>query len=92
MKINQTRVRKSDTQVRLLIIIIAVSALIFLIPGSVRATIRIVKHQRVLLIVETSAYRNLYDDLSTDIYMSQSDESSSDDSENDNEEDDDWEA
>lgn len=93
MKINQTRVCKSNAQVRILFVIIALAALIYLIPGNARAAMRIVKHQPVPLIIETFAYRNLYDDLSSDIYMSQSDESSSDDEENDDEEeDDDWEA
>ena len=77
----------------MLFFIIALAALIYLIPGNARTAMRIVKHHPVSLIIETSAYRNLYDDLNSDIYMSQSDESSSDDEENDDdEEDDDWEA
>lgn len=92
MKINQTRICKSDTQVRLFFIVIALAALIYLIPDSARATMRIVKHQPVSLIIETFAQQNIFDDSSSDIRISQNDESTSDDGENDEEEDDDWEA
>lgn len=97
MKINRARVRKSDTQVGLLFIIIALSAFIYLIPGSAHAAIRDIKHQPVSLIIETFAHQNIFDDSSSDIYISKNDESSSEgessseDEEND-EEDDDWEA
>jgi len=68
------------------------AAVLYFNPGSARANIQVLKHQCVSFIIETSAYRNLYDDLSSDICISQNDESSSEDGENDEEDDDDWEA
>jgi hypothetical protein len=95
MKINQARVGKSNTRMKILFVFIGLVAFVYLIPGHARAAMRFVKHQPIPLIIETSAYRNLHDDFSSDMYLSQSDDSSSDDEESnddDEEDDDDWEA
>ena len=75
MKINKTHVGKSNAKMR--IVIIALAALIYLIPGSARAAVRIEKHQPVSLIIETFDHQNIFDDSSSDIYISNNDESSS---------------
>jgi len=85
------KVSKYQTFSIFLFIVVLMAAVFYFNPGSARTNIQILKQQRVPLIIETSAYRYLYNDLSSDICISQSDESFSDDSEND-EEDDDWEA
>jgi hypothetical protein len=97
MEINQTHICKSNTQVRLLFFIIALASIIYLIPSSGLAAIRDIKHQPVSLIIEVFTHHNIFDDSSSDIYISKNDESSSEgesssEDEEDDEDDDDWEA